>query len=69
MISASDQGVWPGSWRVERGWPATAYTEFGYDAATGMRYWTPEGLTQNALAASAAVTLAVLLAVAIPRRR
>ena len=71
VIVTSDQGEWPGSWRLEYGWPSTAYSAFGYDSGSGGMYsWIPEGLALNALLASAAVTLAVLLAVVFtPRPR
>lgn len=58
----TDEGPWPESWRLQFGWPSTAYTEFGYDPAIRMMYGTPEGLAANAIVASAAVTLAIVLA-------
>lgn len=62
VITTSDQGEWPGSWTLRYGWPSTAYSAFGYDPGSGGSYsWTPEALAANALVASAAVTLAVLL--------
>jgi hypothetical protein len=61
---------WPGSWTVRYGWPSKAYSAFGYDAdSAGMYSWYPEGLTTNALVASAAVVVAFLLALALTARR
>jgi hypothetical protein len=63
VISTSDQGEWPGSWRVQYGWPSTAYSAFGYDPGTGGMYsWYPDRLALNALVASVAVAVAFLLA-------
>ena len=68
VIVTSDQGEWPGSWRVQYGWPSTAYSAFGYDpGAGGMYSWIPEGLALDALLASLAVILAALLARAVIR--
>jgi hypothetical protein len=63
----TDEGPWPESWRLQFGWPSTAFTEFGYDPTIRMTYWTYEGLAANALVASAAVTLAVLFTFAVRR--